>query len=112
LKRAVAKAAVIAVIVTCALLPAISSASQDADAINTGNTAKSTVQGPDSRVYVAKGNVFVKQGKNPAHRVTDNEVIVSDTVISTDNNSAALLKFEDGQIVTMQANLHSGSATL
>jgi hypothetical protein len=101
LKRAVAKAAVI---VACALLPAISSASQDTDAINAGNTATPSVQAQGSRVYVAKGNVYVTQGKHPAHRVIGNEVIVSDTLIRTDSNSAALLKFEDGQIVTMQAN--------
>lgn len=87
-----------------ALSPAISSASQDADTMNAGTTARSSAQTRDSRVYVVKGDVFVSQGKNPAHRVTGNEVIVSDTLIRTDNVSAALLKFEDGQIVTMQAN--------
>ena len=101
LKRSVAKAAVI---VACALLPAISSASQDTDAINARNTATSSGQATSSRVYVAKGKVYVTQGKHISHRVINDEVIVSDTVISTDDNSAALLKFEDGQIVTMQAN--------
>ena len=69
-----------------------------------GSTARSSSQTNDSRVYVVKGNVYVTQGKNPAHRVTDNEVIVSDSLIRTDSMSAALLKFEDGQIVTMQAD--------
>lgn len=101
LKQAVAKAVVI---VACALLPAISSASQDTDAINAGKTATTPVQTAGSHVYVVKGYVFVTQGKNPVHRVIDNEVIVSDTLINTGDNSAALLKFEDGQIVTMQAN--------
>ena len=101
LKRAVAKAAVI---VACALLPAISSASQDTDAINAKTTAMTSVQAASGRVYVVKGNVFVTQGKNPAHRVINNEVIVPDTLIGTGDNGAALLKFDDGQIVTMQAN--------
>jgi hypothetical protein len=101
LKQAIAKAAVI---VACALLPAISSASQDTDAINARTTATTSDQAAGGHVYVAKGNVFVAQGKNPAHRVINNEIIVSDTLISTGDNSAALLKFEDGQIVTMQSN--------
>ncbi|MGC2047607.1 MAG: FecR family protein [Gallionella sp.] len=57
-----------------------------------------------SHVYVVKGSVYAAQGKNPAHRVSNNEIIVSDTVITTVDNSAALLKFEDGQIVAMQSN--------
>lgn len=56
------------------------------------------------RVYVVSGSVFVAQGKNPAHWVAGNEAIVSDMIINTGDNSAALLTFEDGQIVTMQAN--------
>lgn len=87
-----------------ALLPGISFASQDTDAMNARMTATTSAHAAASRVYVAKGDVFVTQGKNPAHRVIDNEVIVSDTLINTGDNSAALLKFEDGQIVTMQAN--------
>ena len=57
-----------------------------------------------SRVYVVKGDVYVRQGNNPANRITDNEVIFSDTLIKTGADSAALLRFEDGQIVTIQAN--------
>jgi FecR protein len=94
LKRSVAKAAII---VACALLPAISSASQDTDAMNADHAT-------GSHVYVVKGSVYVAQGKNPAHRVSNNETIVSDSVITTVDNSAALLRFEDGQIVTMQSN--------
>lgn len=93
-----------AIFVALALLPAISSASQDTDAINARATAMTSGQAAGGRVYVVKGNVFVTQGKNPAHRVTNNEDIVSDTLIRTDDISAALLKFEDGQIVAMQAN--------
>jgi hypothetical protein len=101
LKRSVAKAAVI---VVCALLPVISSASQDTEAMNAGKSAMTSEQAAGSHVYVVKGSVYVAQGKNPAHRVSNNEAIVSDSVITTVDNSAALLKFEDGQIVTMQSN--------
>jgi hypothetical protein len=99
LKRAVAKAAVI---VVCALLPAISSASQDTDAMKAGNTASTSTGMTGSHVYVVNGDVFVAHGNNPAHRVDGNEAVVSDTLINTGANSSALLKFEDGQIVTMQ----------
>jgi hypothetical protein len=101
LKRAVAKAAVI---VACALLPALSYASQDTDAMKTkaGNASSAGMAG--GSIYVVSGKVFVAQGKNPAHRVTDHEAIVSDTLVNTGENSTALLKFEDGQVVTMQSN--------
>ncbi len=61
-------------------------------------------QASGGRVYAVSGNVYVAQGKNPAHRVTGNEVIVSDTLVNTGYNSSALLRFEDGQVVTMQGN--------
>jgi len=77
-----------AIILALILFPAISSVAQAAA----------------GRIYVVNGNVYVAQGKNPAHRVIDSEVIVSDTLINTDKKSAALLRFEDGQVVTMQAN--------
>lgn len=64
----------------------------------------SAVQTSDSRVYAVSGDVSVAQGKNPAHRVSDNEIIVPDTLVQTGNQSSALLKFEDGQIVTMKAD--------
>ena len=57
-----------------------------------------------SRVYLVSGNVFVAQGSNPAHKLANSEPIVSNTVINTGEGSAALLKFEDGETVTMQAN--------
>ncbi|HTN94765.1 MAG TPA: FecR family protein [Gallionella sp.] len=101
LKRTVSKAAVI---VACALLPAISSASQDMDAMKAGTTAMTSAQASGGRVYVVNGEVFVAQGKNPAHRVTENEAIVSNTMVSTGANSAALLKFDDGQVVILQSN--------
>jgi hypothetical protein len=99
LKRAVAKTAVI---VACALLPAISSASQDTDAMNAMDTAANPSRTSGSNVYVVNGDVFVSRGKNPAHRVDENEAIASNTLVTTGENSSALLKFEDGQVVTMQ----------
>jgi FecR protein len=102
LKRAVTNAAVI---VACALLPAISSASQDMVAMNAGNTASTTSRAASGgRVYAVNGDVFVIQGNNPSHRVDGNEAIVSNTLVNTGENSSALLKFDDGQIVTMQPN--------
>jgi len=101
LKRKLAKAAIM---VACALLPALSLAAEKPGAATAPTNAAPFVQGSGNRVYVVRGNVFVAQGKNPKHRVIGNEVIVSNTLISTDKNSAALLKFEDNQIVTMQAN--------
>lgn len=81
-----------AIIVALSLIPAIASASQVADAM------------AGSQIYVVKGDVFVAQGGNPAHRVTDTEAIVSNTLVNTGENSSALLKFEDGQVVTMQSS--------
>ena len=55
-------------------------------------------------VCPVSGDIFVTQGNNPAHRLTDSEPIKSDTLIQTGDKSAALLRFEDSQVVTMQAN--------
>jgi len=99
LKRAIAKAAVI---VVCALLPAISSASQDADAMKAGDTTSTSTRSSGGKVYVVNGDVFVARGNNPAHRVEGNEALVSNTLVTTVANSSALLKFDDGQTVTMQ----------
>jgi len=57
-----------------------------------------------SRVYVVSGIVYTRHGKNPAHRVVGSEAINSGTAISTGKGSSALIKFEDGETVTMQAN--------
>jgi hypothetical protein len=93
-----------AIIVALALIPAVSSASQDTDAMKAGATASAPAQIAESHIYLVKGDVFAAQGKSPAHRVTDNEIIVSNTLVNTGDDSAALLKFEDGQVVTMQSN--------
>ena len=90
-----------AIIVALALLPAIPYAAQAATA---KKVMAADVQESGGHVYVVSGTVLVAQGNSPAHQVVDSEAIVSDTLISTGENSAALLKFEDGQVVTMQAN--------
>jgi len=83
--------AISAILAVLFLFPAVSFASQN-DAENV------------SRIYRVSGDVFVTQGKNPTQRVTNSEPVVSDTLIQTGDNSAALLRFEDGQVVTMQAD--------
>ena len=93
-----------AIIVALALIPAISSASQDTDAINARAKAATSVHAAGDRIYAVSGDVFVAHGKNPAHRVTDNEAVDSGTLVNTGEKSSALLRFKDGQAVTMQAN--------
>lgn len=58
----------------------------------------------DGYVHDAVGDVSVAVGKAAAHRATKNDAIASDTVINTGDNSYAVLKFDDGQVVTMQSN--------
>jgi len=87
-----------ALIVLTALFPAVSFA---APATDNPTTA---INEPGSHIYVVSGEVTVTQGKHPAHRVINNEIIVSNTLVNTGDKSAALLRFQDGQIVTMQAN--------
>lgn len=55
-------------------------------------------------VYDAAGSVSVAIGKNPPRPVVKNDTVASGTVIRTGDNSHAVLKFEDGQVVSMQAN--------
>ena len=90
----------VVIIVICALFSGFSFASQDTEAKGLGRSTENL----GSQVYAGQGNVYVKQGENPEHRVGGHEPIVSDSVIRTDNDSTALLKFEDGQIVTLQSN--------
>jgi hypothetical protein len=93
-----------AITVALALFIIVLSAAQAAGAATATTKTMTSVQSTGSHVYVVSGNVFVSQGSNPAHRVINNEAIVSDTVINTGEKSSALLRFEDGQIVTMQGN--------
>jgi hypothetical protein len=93
-----------AIFAVLALFPAVTSASQDSDAIKVKTTATPAEPSSGSRVYLVSGNVFVTQGDNPTHKLANSEPIVSNTVINTGDGSTALLKFEDGETVTMQAN--------
>lgn len=90
-----------AILIAFALPSAMSFAAQAAP-----GTASAVIsaQAAGGQVYVVSGNVFVTQGRNPAHQVVNSEAIVPDTLISTGDKSAALLKFADGQIITMHAN--------
>ena len=55
-------------------------------------------------VYETIGEVSLSVGKNATHTVVKNDVIPSDAVVNTGDKSYAVLKFEDGQVATMQAN--------
>lgn len=55
-------------------------------------------------VYDAVGEVSVGVGKNATHTAVKNDVVPSDTIVNTGDKSYAVLKFEDGQVATMQAN--------
>lgn len=52
----------------------------------------------------AAGDVSVAVGKAEAQPAKKNDAIVSGAVINTGDKSHAVLKFEDGQVVVMQAN--------
>jgi predicted CXXCH cytochrome family protein len=66
--------------------------------------ATSSVWAGDGYVYDTAGEVSIITGKNVAHPAVKNEAISSNTAINTGNKSYAVLKFEDGQLATMQAN--------
>ena len=55
-------------------------------------------------VYDAAGSVSVAIGKNAPRPAVKNDAVASGTVVRTGDNSHAVLKFEDGQVVSMQAN--------
>lgn len=55
-------------------------------------------------VHDAVGDVSVVVGKAAAQSAKVNDAIAPDTVINTGDKSNAVLKFEDGQVVVMQAN--------
>lgn len=55
-------------------------------------------------VYDAVGDVSIGVGKNATHTAVKNDAIASDTVVNTGDKSYAVLKFEDGQMASLQAN--------
>jgi len=54
-------------------------------------------------VHEAVGEVLVAVGKAASQPVVKNNTITSDTIVTTGEKSHSVLKFEDGQIVAMQA---------
>ena len=55
-------------------------------------------------VYEMTGEVILYVGQGPARHAQLHDAIVSGTYIHTGDNSNAVLKFEDGQVVAMQSN--------
>ena len=55
-------------------------------------------------VYDAVGEVSIVEGKNAKQSVIKNDLIPAGKIINTGEKSYAVLKFDDGQVVAMQAN--------
>lgn len=55
-------------------------------------------------LYDATGSVTVAVDKNAPRPAVKNDAVASGSVIRTGDKSSAVLKFEDGQVVSMQAN--------
>ena len=55
-------------------------------------------------IYDADGSVSIATGKDVPHPAVANDAVNSGTVVRTGNSSHAVLKFEDGQVVSLQAN--------
>lgn len=54
--------------------------------------------------YDAFGSVSVAIGNNAPRPAQQNDTVISGMVIRTGDNSHAVLKFEDGEVISMQAN--------
>jgi hypothetical protein len=54
--------------------------------------------------YGAFGSVSVAIGNNAPRPALENDTVTSGMVIRTGDNSHAVLKFEDGEVISMQAN--------
>jgi FecR protein len=55
-------------------------------------------------VQASSGDVSIARGQELARVATKNDVVSSDTLVSTGEKSYAILKFDDGQLVVVQAN--------
>ena len=55
-------------------------------------------------IFDAVGSVSVAIGKGTPRPAVTNDAVTSGTVIRTGDDSRAVLKFEDGQVVSLQAN--------
>lgn len=54
--------------------------------------------------YDAFGSVTVAIGNNPPRPAQQNDTVISGMLIRTGDNSHAVVKFEDGEVISMQAN--------
>ena len=54
--------------------------------------------------YDASGSVSVAIGNNAPRPAQQNDTVISGMLIRTGDNSHAVLKFEDGEVISMQAN--------
>lgn len=54
-------------------------------------------------IDAASGEVIVAIGNQTPHKANKNDAVVSDTMVTTGKKSYAVLKFEDGQVVVVQA---------
>lgn len=93
-----------AIIVALALLPAISFAADTNGSAAVNKSTGTPVSTTGGNVSELSGDVFIARGTTAAHQAVKNEAVTSGTTISTGAQSYAVLKFEDGQIVTMQAD--------
>jgi len=55
-------------------------------------------------IYKSVGNVTVAYGRHASRPAVKNEMVTSGMYIRTGNRSHAILKFEDGQVVSIQSN--------
>ena len=60
--------------------------------------------GATGYVHEANGDVTITRGKAPARAVLKNSIVTSNSLVSTGEESHAVLKFLDGQVVAMKAN--------
>lgn len=66
--------------------------------------AASAEERPAGQLYLVKGTVQITQGKAAPRPAANLETVFQNTLISTGKNSAALLKFSDGQVVSLLAD--------
>ena len=55
-------------------------------------------------IYESTGDVTIMSGKNARNQAVLNQAINSNTIVVTGNDSHAVIKFEDGQVVAMKSN--------
>jgi len=75
-----------------------------ATTLSCAQLAQAAAVPPAGDLYTIKGTVHVVQGKSPAFTTSRVEPVFPNTTVSTEDSSAALLKFSDGQIAGLQSN--------